>query len=82
MRKRPASGLQGEGTLVSVGLELQNHLLPAQWFSFKRSFNGTSSINTGGFENPTLKILCLSAAAAWPAEKPWGFSPVAFPHLL
>lgn len=82
MRKRPASELQGEWTLVSVGLECQKHLFPAQWFSFKRSFNGSSSINTGGFENSTLKILCVPAAAAWTTEKPWGFSPVAFPHLL
>lgn len=80
--KEPSQWLQGEWTLVSVVLELQKHLLPAQWFSFKSSFNGSSSINAGGFENPTLKILCVLAAAAWPAEKAWGSSPVAFPHLL
>lgn len=70
MRRRAASGLQAEWTLVPVGLELEKHLFPVQWFSFKRSFNGSSSANTGGFENPTLKILCVSAAAAWPTEKP------------
>lgn len=36
----------------------------------KRLFNGNSSVNTSNFENPTLKILCMLAAAAWPTEKP------------
>lgn len=47
-------------------------LIPSSTVSseVKRSFNGNSSVNTGGFENPTLKILCVPAAAGWPTEMP------------
>lgn len=48
----------------------------------QRNFNRNCSVNTSCFENLTLKIPCMLAAGAWPTEKPWGFSTVAFPHLI